>query len=679
MGQQRILTHLSERCATFVLDARARSLTTDHACDISKLVLDAYTTPSNTDGKQSTTLATSGEVTQQGDSSTHTLSLPAVSAFSSAPTAVVPLIATRASLPEQLRIIPFLDLLPPDIAAAYSESESHKLLRSPTEVLFRDHLHPLPTVRVAGERHEYVALLKRMLTQGMIRFTSRPKAVNGIFAVAKDVDSDRVIIDARQCNRLFKDSPHVALPGPSHLVQMHVPKGAIMFMSKSDLSNFYHHLGVPEWLQPYFALPPLTSAELASLGLSSDNGAYPMCLTVPMGWLLAVYVAQCVHQHIIYSRNVVRPEHSLLCLRSPSVTNDSVLHGIVIDDFFIFSLNLELAQATIDAALEAYRAAGLVVKMSKVVMPTSSPVKVIGFDIDGTHSTITLPAKSQSSLVQSTVAVLRSKTVTGSTLAHVIGRWTWVMMLRRSTLAVLQQCYRFIRVAQGRRFNLWPSVRRELCMLLSLLPLLHARLDVPYFHRVIASDASELGGGVVSTSLTPQLHSDIWPLCSTRHHAVQQSKLNASRIRSLGLDPIDTASLQPDLLASAATSKFDYFYSVVEASRWRTIVSVPWSGAEHINALELRAALLAVHWALRYPSAMHTRAYLLLDSTVAFFTLWKGRSSSPALLLILRKISALLLASGLSLLPGWVPSAVNPADNPSRLIHDCSTSSRIAA
>jgi len=71
--------------------------------------------------------------------------------------------------------------------------------------------------------------------------------------------------------------------------------------------------------------------------------------------------------------------------------------------------------------------------------------------------------------------------------------------------------------------------------------------------------------------------------------------------------------------------------------------------------------------------------FLLLDSTVAFFSLWKGRSSSPGLLLVLRKISALLLAGGLSLQPGWVPSAVNPADAPSRLQPDACPLGRLAA
>ena len=84
--------------------------------------------------------------------------------------------------------------------------------------------------------------------------------------------------------------------------------------------------------------------------------------------------------------------------------------------------------------------------------------------------------------------------------------------------------------------------------------------------------------------------------------------------------------------------------------------------------LELRAVFLALHWLLSYPSSLSSRVYCLVDSTVAFFSIWKGRSSSPHLLFVIRKISALLLASGVSLLPGWLPSACNPADGPSRLI-----------
>ena len=678
--QLRALTHLRERCAAFVLTARTWATHHSPTCDISPTLLDMLESEQQH--------AAGGQRRPPTNSSTNTLSqqdslspadcsdpsssssLPSLSAFSSAPTAVVPLIAARIALPEQLKIVPMLSVLPPEVAAEYSEAACSSLLRSDTAVLTMNFVDPLPPPRVAGSREEYLRLIDRMLAAGMTAFTSAPKAVNGVFAVAKDATSDRLIIDARHANRLFVDSPHVALPGPSHLVQMCVPTGAVMFSGKSDLSNYYHHFGLPEWLQPYLALPPLSPAELAARGLPLD-ASFPMCITMPMGWSHAVRIAQCTHEFILYRRGLLRREDSLLLLTSPTVTRCRVIHGVVIDDFFIFSLCRRLAERTLLLVLAAYRDAGFVVKQSKVVMPTAEPVKIIGFDIDGTRGSITLPAESQHSLVRSTLAVLRQSTVTGSTLSHIIGRWTWVMMLRRASLAVLQHCYRYCRLAQRRHFTLWPSVRRELCMLLSLLPLLSAHLHAPFFHRAIASDASELAAGVVSTPLTPELHSQLWPLCSSRHHAVQQAQCNAQRSRGEVLTVGGDAAEQ-------LSSTFDSFYSTVGAVPWRTLISKPWSGAEHINALELRAALLSVHWALSYPSSLHRRVFLLLDSTVAFFSLWNGRISSPALLLILRKNSALLLASGLSLLPGWVPSAVNPADAPSRLI-DSSPRGRTSA
>jgi hypothetical protein len=685
-AQLRVLAHLRERCASFVLTARTWATHHSPACDISPSVLDMLVSippPSSAAGGQSRRPPASSTASLDLQDSLPQakwpdllLSPPVTSAFSSAATAVVPLIAERVSLPEQLHIVPLLSVLPQPLADLYARP-SPALLRSSTAVLTMDFLKPLRKPRVAGSRSEYVRLVARMKSLGMLGFTAAPKAVNGVFAVGKDRETDRLIIDAQPANRLFVDSPHVNLPSPSHLVQMAVPAGEAMSSGKSDMSNFYHHLGVPQWLQPYLALPPLTPAELASLGLPAGT-AFPMCLTTPMGFSHAVFLAQSAHEHVVYSSGALRREDSLLRLASPAVTRDRALHGIVIDDFFLFTLDRELAERIMQRVFAAYRAAGFVVKQSKVVMPTAAPVKIIGFDVDGARATIRLPVQSQLSLVQSTLAVMRAESVTGAMLSHLVGRWTWVMMLRRSSLAVLQHAYRYCRVAQYRRFTLWPSVRRELCMLLSLLPLLEAQLDAPFFHRAVASDASELAGGVVAAPLTPQLHDRLWPLCSSRHHAVHQALTNAQRLRFPDISSV-SRPLNELGVSNAEAASFDVFYGAVSSTAWRTIVAAPWWDEEHINVLELRAALLAVHWALSFPSALSSRVFLLLDSSVAFFSLWKGRSSSPALLLVLRKISSLLLAGGLSLLPGWVPSAVNPADAPSRLQTHARPPGRLAA
>jgi len=673
-AQLRVLAHLRERCASFVLTARTWATHHSPTCDISPSVLNLFASippPSAAGGQPRPSPASTATLGSQGsplrtDWPASLPSLPSLSAFSSAATVVVPLLAARVSLPEHLNIIPLLSVLPSHLATLYA-APSSSLLRSSTAVLTMDFLKPLRRPRVAGARAEYVRLVARMHALGMLAFTAAPKAVNGVFAVGKDRDTDRLIIDAQPANRLFVDAPHVELPGPSHLVQMSIPADAAMYAGKTDLSNCYHHLGAPEWIQPYLALPPLTPAELASCGLPA-GAAFPMCTTLAMGFSHAVFLAQNAHEHVVYSSGALRHEHSLLRLRSPTVSRECVLHGIVIDDFFLFTLDRELAERTVQRVLNAYRAAGFVVKQSKVVMPTVTPVKIIGFDVDGSRGTIRLPVQSQLSLVQSTLAVMRADTVTGAALSsHLVGRWTWVMMLRRSILAVLQHAYRYCRVAQLRRFTLWPSVRRELSMLLSLLPLLEARLTAPFFHRAIASDASSVAGGV-ATPLTPPLFERLWPLCSSRHHAAHQAVAHAQRARCADASSCDRALRQLGV-SSDETASFTSFYGAVAAVPWRTLVSASWRGEEHINVLELRAALLAAHWTLSFPSALLSRVFLLVDSSVAFFSLWKGRSSSPTLLLVLRKISALLLAGGLSLLPGWVPSAVNPADAPSRLQH----------
>lgn len=217
-------------------------------------------------------------------------------------------------------------------------------------------------------------------------------------------------------------------------------------------------------------------------------------------------------------------------------------------------------------------------------------------------------------------------------------------------------------------------------MLLGLQPLLFAQLRSPFFHRVIASDASEFAAGVVATPLSVDLQTRIEPFCSSRRMAALQTQLNGEALMDGSAAEDDLGALDrlaecgspsaPDVVSlRSCVAGFADFYSSVSSSRWSTIISSRWrDDSEHINALELRAALLAVHWCLSFPSSLNRRVFLLLDSSVALFSLWKGRSSSPSLLFILRKISALLLAGGVSLLCGWIPSEVNPADGPSRQV-----------
>ena len=259
--QQRLVASLRLRCASFVLTVRSSAPVTTAEPSVGKMseqdqvdrILSSYSftddIPSHRAGSpDQTTYPHSFEgslslrsqaASSHGDATA--ASLPRSPAVSTAPTAVVPLIASRVALPDSLHIVPLLGVLPPEQALLYSDAlHGAPLMRSPMEILALDLTLPLQPPRVAGSRSEYLALIRRMFKIGMLAFTASPKAVNGVFTVGKDADQDRLIIDAQPANRLFQDSPHVALPDPSHLVQLRIPSsGPALVVGKSDLSNFY--------------------------------------------------------------------------------------------------------------------------------------------------------------------------------------------------------------------------------------------------------------------------------------------------------------------------------------------------------------------------------------------------------------------------------------------------------
>ena len=61
-----------------------------------------------------------------------------------------------------------------------------------------------------------------------------------------------------------------------------------------------------------------------------------------------------------------------------------------------------------------------------------------------------------------------------------------------------------------------------------------------------------------------------------------------------------------------------------------------------------------------------TRFLVLCDSMVTIGAVRKMRSSSRSLLVQLRKIAAVTLATGVRLTLRWIPTDMNPADGPSR-------------
>jgi hypothetical protein len=459
------------------------------------------------------------------------------------------------------------------------------------------------------EPQEYIKLIRRMIPLEMLAFTTQPKVVNGIFATAKPDGMQRLIFNGTRGNRVFIDSPPVSLPTPDITARLFVPPGSRLFTAKTDIDNFYHRLVMPEWMWPYFALPPVSSAAIGLPG--PDHLVYPCCRTLPMGWSHSVFVAQSAHEHLLLTRGGFQPSDLLTSSSDSKV--DRVRLQVYIDDVNFFGTDRAQVGAAQQRYITTMSAVHLPPKPAKTILPTCQPTESLGLQVDGIALTIGLSPAKLSHLVSLTRSLLAFGHCTGAYLAHVIGKWTWALMVCRPALSVLSAVYTFIRKSWFSDYILWPSVRRELATLADLAPLLQCSLQDVWFSSAVAVDASTTGLGVVAT-----------PLISCDFDDYRQSS-----------------------------------WSVIASSRWKF-------GTEHINSLELRAFSTAIRWSLSFPSSLGQKLLVFSDSQVAIGALRKGRSSSPLLLRRLRAISAWLLASGVRLLLYWTPSEDNPADEPSR-------------
>lgn len=387
-----------------------------------------------------------------------------------------------------------------------------------------------------------------------------------------------------------------------------------------------------------------------------------MLYHMPMGFSHSVFIAQSVHEHVVYSTNAINGADNIINVLHPSV--DRTLHGLYIDDVFLLGLDKTSCVAQYDRLVAAYTASRLPPHDKKCTRPTTAVTTVLGIEFTPATGRLALSPTRHRQLVSSTFRLLSCRTTTGRQLSTVVGSWTWPMLLFRPSLAALKHCYRFALKFTDTSHTLWPCVRRELAVLLALAPLLTASIKTANYHHLLATDASQLAAGVVQAPLAADLVRHVWPLAGVPECCL----LPAAHLAStpLGYQPAmehRRATLDVDGMAQLALN-------AIKSTTWSTIISSPWQRAAHINELELEAVILALRAVLSSSrrSSQVFRLHLLTDSSVVYHALLKGRSSSPALLRLLRRCSALALGGGLSLVLVWVPAAANPADAPSRSV-----------
>ena len=605
---------------------------------------------------------------------------PSSSYFHSLPVAITPLVAATVSLPTNTTSVNMVDVLPLQWSSMYSSPTSGLL--KPIHIVKENLLKlKLPKPSIHGSKKQYVSLIHRLLNNHMITLSlpSDVKVINGLFTVTKDATSTRMIVDARYANTYFIDPPNVHLPTPASFISLSLPHGSTLYKCKTDLENFYHHISLPTWLCQYFALPSISIDQLPKdyilsstwlSSLPSSTRIHPVLTRLAMGFSHAVSIAQTMHEHILYSSKALLPSSHILNVVSPVITSTPI-HAPYVDDNNMLGTCPIRLQTAYDECIRAYADAGFPVKKSKCVLPTSSPVTMIGVSISAT-GIVSLPVDRMHILLNATVYIISTRHATGKLLASIVGSWTWCMLLRRFSLCIFRHVYRFISCAGDKDYVLWPCVIQELLSIMSIVPLLRSDMSCVFFDKVLATDASTTGAGMSVSSINDRVFSALFPLTGLHVHDLSFLSSSSSTIPSstlLSISSDATMLQQPHIhervSSTSILSSTLHAYNTISSIFWYDVFSFPWLRTAHINMLELNTVHTAIKWLLSHPYSISVRTILCIDNAASYYALRKGRSTK--LLSTLRKIAALILVSGLSLSLLWVPSKVNPADKASRV------------
>ena len=591
--------------------------------------------------------------------------------------AAMPIVADRVKLPAtpSFEASPFMDRATSD----FFENPLHHA-RVPDPAAEKP-----PFVKILADSRQKLLLLQALARSGRLEPLSAVPAERadwgaGLFAVAKDGARDRLVLDARPANEL-EDLPgrwvHT-LASAACLGCLHLWPDEIMIMSGTDLQDcFYQFRVTPErHVRNHIAckLTPQEAAFVFDRPVDSfcDFGDVVLCglSSLAMGDSSACEFAQCSHLGVLAQARVVHPGELLVQASAPPRGLLSV--GLVIDDLIILQrcLASELpayaarpgsseASVRLRRALAGYDSARLRYS-DKKTFEDKTQASFWGVDCCGVSGLIRANPARYWPLVLITVRVLQLGLATRSLLESLLGSWVSVFMIRRRMLSLVELCFQAVRGGTPQSIlRLSPELKAELASFVCLGHLAVVDLRAQPLSTVIASDASSSWQAAVSAEVAPAVVEEF------QCHSLQRgawTKLLAPPSAWLK----EHSMLQPEAelpgdLEFTAHPVAECLARVPQyATRWRR----QYTRRMHINVAELGAYL---HEEARLAGrVLSGRPLCALDSQVCLGALVKGRSASWILNRKLRASLAPLLCSRLFPCFLFFPSALNPADDPTR-------------
>lgn len=540
----------------------------------------------------------------------------------------------------------------------------------------------IPTVRIFGKDSEVWKLLRKLDDSGRLGLLKEsdifPGFQAGLFSVQKDACKDRLIFDSRPWN-VLETPPRrwiASMACATSLCDLMMEPQQVCVVSGTDLREFYYSFKASK--QRLIRNSLLISAwpsevrEFSCYDSSFDSyrgKLYFALATLAMGDACAVEVAQTAHIGLLVQGNLLEPSEllsmNLAIPRGPTMT------GVVIDDLVLFELiskdllsgdlNALSSVCRLDSALERYKSLGLIPHPDKTFKAKLTE-DFWGSHFEGGAGYVRASLKRVVPILFITLGIIRLGVSTLNLLEVVIGCWTSTFLFKRRLLSLLNVVYEAAQRMEDRKsvIRLSSELKTELLLCCIFAPVACTFLKAMNSTCVFASDASDWGFAVCSAELPEWLRTEL------HRHRLRKSVWTRllSPLKSIErlqgrLDPSDELPGDEEELRT-----HPLWIELVRSLQFRVISKRRTSDGVHINVSELRGMLDVEKQACR--QAFPVRLFSLADSQVGLGCLIKGRSSSLALNQELQQSLPIHIGCGVINNSGFLPSAENVADDPTR-------------
>eukprot|EP00435_Cladocopium_sp_Y103_P010201 s4329_g2.t1 len=636
-------------------------------------------------------------------------------------------------------------LLPPSVLPFIADFRHH-VERDPLEVQAELATDPNAMPRMPywdpvlrSQPHERMRLLRQMFQIGLVDLQPVIRAKAGIFFVKKKTpEFIRLIVDGRQANFNHKRPPITRLGSASCLAELRIKPGRTAYAREMDVSDCFYQFRIDEaaawfgldeplpyeaWRYHGFEVDSVYDSRIRGRrSVASDEILYPVVSAMSMGWSWALFLANETIASIVRESSKGPPLELRERLPVPVIEGPNTVSSTYVDNVTIFGEDFEQVAKRCEEVDRSFAQHGI-----PVVWTQPQPVQTletVGCRLDLLAGTLSNKTSRIWRVHLAGLELVRRGRVQVSQVEVWLGHATSLFRLRPCLLSVFDKIYKFIELGRGKRFPLWPSVRKEIKLASHLVCLAHVNLRSSFINQIDAGDSADHGYALMTrslpdfelerlirfkerwryialpTELADAIHLEdknklinlIEQKTGVTNHSIQVSDgFNSGHVRTgCGIDTEYGQWLQQVIedgdwkktsaIASQSRAKVKrkadvkwpalvepVKQQVLDPSKYRLLWAKRWrNSSAHISLKEALVALSSLKRTARVASLSGMTKITLCDNLAVVLCFEKGRSSSPSLNRLCRISAAFQCGLGICWRLRHIESPRNVADGPSR-------------